>query len=66
MHARLIQKDRRDINEEARDQVRALVGTPEFAKSSDKRKKIEMRFAHLKVHHRFERMRLRGLAGARD
>jgi hypothetical protein len=25
-----------------------------------------MRFAHLKVNHRFERMRLRGLAGARD
>jgi hypothetical protein len=27
---------------------------------------VEMRFAHLKVNHRFERMRLRGLAGARD
>jgi hypothetical protein len=25
-----------------------------------------MRFAHLKVHHGFERMRLRGLTGARD
>jgi hypothetical protein len=25
-----------------------------------------MRFAHLKTHHRFERMRLRGLTGARD
>jgi hypothetical protein len=25
-----------------------------------------MRFAHLKVTHRFERMRLRGLTGARD
>ena len=25
-----------------------------------------MRFAHLKAHHRFERMRLRGLSGARD
>jgi hypothetical protein len=25
-----------------------------------------MRFAHLKVHHAFERMRLRGLTGARD
>jgi hypothetical protein len=23
-------------------------------------------FAHLKTHHRFERMRLRGLSGARD
>jgi hypothetical protein len=25
-----------------------------------------MRFAHLKIHHGFERMRLRGLTGARD
>ena len=25
-----------------------------------------MRFAHLKTHHRFERMRLRGLSSARD
>jgi hypothetical protein len=25
-----------------------------------------MRFAHLKVQHGFERMRLRGLTGARD
>jgi hypothetical protein len=55
-----------DINEEARDRARALMGTPEFAKSRDERKKVEMRFAHLKTHHRFERMRLRGLSGARD
>jgi hypothetical protein len=27
---------------------------------------VEMRFAHLKINHRFERMRLRGLTGARD
>ncbi len=25
-----------------------------------------MRFAHLKTHHGFERMRLRGFSGARD
>jgi transposase len=56
----------RDINEEARDHARALVGTPEFEKSRADRKKVEMRFAHLKVHHHFERMRLRGLTGARD
>jgi transposase len=56
----------RDLNEEARDHARALMGTPEFAKSRDERKKVEMRFAHLKTHHRFERMRLRGLSGARD
>ena len=42
------------------------MGTPEFAKSRDERKKVEMRFAHLKTHHRFERLRLRGLSGARD
>jgi transposase len=56
----------RDINEEARDHARALKATPEFEQSCDARKKVEMRFAHLKVHHRFERMRLRGLTGARD
>jgi len=56
----------RDVNEDARDHARALAGTPEFAKSRDERKKVEMRFAHLKTHHRFERMRLRGLSGARD
>ena len=56
----------RDINEEARDYARSLKGTPEFEQSSDQRKKVEMRFAHLKVQHRFERMRLRGLTGARD
>jgi hypothetical protein len=56
----------RDINEQARDRARALMGTPAFAKSRDDRKKVEMRFAHLKTHHRFERMRLRGLSGARD
>src|SRR3954464_9580230 len=56
----------RDLNESARDHARALMGTPEFDKSRDERKKIEMRFAHLKTHHRFERMRLRGISGARD
>ena len=56
----------RDINEDARDLARALMGTSEFDRSRDERKKVEMRFAHLKTHHRFERMRLRGLSGARD
>lgn len=56
----------RDVNEAARDVARSFVDTPEFERSSDERKKVEMRFAHLKTHHRFERMRLRGLSGARD
>jgi exodeoxyribonuclease V alpha subunit len=62
----LFRKVTRDINEDARDLARALMGTPEFDKSRDERKKVEMRFAHLKTHHRFDRMRLRGLSGARD
>ena len=56
----------RDVHEDARDATRALMDTPEFAKSRNERKKVEMRFAHLKTHHGFERMRLRGLSGARD
>jgi transposase len=56
----------RSVHEEARDQARKLAGTPEFEKSRDERKKVEMLFAHLKTTLRFERMRLRGLSGARD
>src|SRR4051794_19847528 len=56
----------RDINEDARNYARSLKGTPEFERSSNARKKVEMRFAHLKVQHGFERVRLRGLTGARD
>jgi hypothetical protein len=54
------------VHEDARDVARAWMGKPEFDKSRDERKRVEMRFAHLKTHHRFERMRLRGLSGARD
>lgn len=56
----------RDINEDARDVARRKMKTKAFLKSRDLRKRVEMRFAHLKTHHRFERMRLRGLTGARD
>ena len=56
----------RDVNEDARDNARSFVGMPEFDRSRDERKKVEMRFEHLKTHHCFERMRPRGLSGARD
>jgi transposase len=56
----------RDVNEDARDVARRKMGTKAFLKSRDERKRVEMRFAHLKTHHGFERMRLRGLSGARD
>jgi hypothetical protein len=56
----------RDTHEDARDVARRLMRTKAFLKSRDERKRVEMRFAHLKIHHGFERMRLRGLSGARD
>src|ERR1700730_11854710 len=56
----------RDLHEDARDTARRKMKTKAFAKSRDERKRVEMRFAHLKTHHGFERMRLRGLSGARD
>jgi transposase len=56
----------RDVNEDVRDIARALMGTPEYEKSRDERKKVEMKFAHVKSHHNFERLRLRGISGARD
>ena len=46
--------------------TRRKMKTKAFLKSRDLRKRVEMRFAHLKTHHGFERMRLRGLTGARD
>lgn len=56
----------RDLNEDARDVARRKMKTKAFFKSRNQRKRVEMRFAHLKTHHRFERLRLRGLSGARD
>jgi hypothetical protein len=56
----------RDLHEDARDVARRKTKTKAFARSRDERKRVEMRFAHLKTHHGFERMRLRGLSGARD
>lgn len=56
----------RDVHEDARDVARRKMKTKAFLRSRDQRKRVEMRFAHLKTHHGFERLRLRGLSGARD
>jgi transposase len=56
----------RDVDEPIRDHVRALAGTPAFNRSSDERKKVEMAFAHMKRIFKLDRLRLRGLNGARD
>jgi len=37
----------RDVHEDARDQARALIGMPEFDKSRDHRKKVEMRWRRM-------------------
>ena len=46
--------------------VRAPAGTAAFERSARERRKVEMRFAHLKRHLGFRRLRLRGLTGASD
>jgi transposase len=56
----------RNVFEAERERVRALLGTPAFERSAMERKKIEMRFAHLKRHLSFRRLRLRGITGASD
>ena len=56
----------RDIHEHARDVARSFVGTEAFERSRRERKKIEMRFAHLKRILRLGRLRLRGPRGAQD
>ena len=56
----------RDIHEHARDVARSFVGTEGFEQSRRERKKIEMRFAHLKRILRLGRLRLRGPRGAQD
>jgi hypothetical protein len=56
----------RDVHEHARDVARSLAGTDGFEQSRRERKKIEMRFAHLKRILRLGRLRLRGPRGAQD
>ena len=56
----------RDIHEHARDVARLLASTEGFEQSRKERKKIEMRFAHLKRILKLGRLRLRGPRGAQD
>src|SRR5258706_8295201 len=50
----------RSIHEAARDEARRIATTPEY------RQKVEMRFAHLKLILKLDRLRLRGPTGAHD
>ena len=62
----VVRKITRDLNEDVRDAVRALANTEAFQQSRRERKKVEMRFAHMKRILKLDRLRLRGLNGARD
>jgi hypothetical protein len=61
-----VRKVTRDIDEAVRDRVRALANTEAFQRSRRERKKVEMLFAHMKRILKLDRLRLRGLSGARD
>jgi transposase len=61
-----VRKIPRSIYERARDVTRSLAGTEAFEQSRRDRKRIEMRFAHLKRILRLGRLRLRGPRGAQD
>ncbi len=56
----------RDLHEDARDVARALANTEAFEQSRRERKKVEMCFAHMKRIFKLDRLRLRGLSGAKD
>ena len=56
----------RSVHEDARDVARRIAQTPEYRQSRKQRKKVEVLFAHLKRILKLDRLRLRGLTGARD
>jgi transposase len=61
-----IRKIARSVYEPARHVARAIAKTALYQQSRKDRKKVEMLFAHLKRIMKLDRLRLRGLSGARD
>ena len=61
-----MRKIARSVHERAREHARAIAATSEYRQSRRERKKVEMLFAHLKRILKLDRLRLRGLSGARD
>ena len=56
----------RSIYESSRDVARTIAQTPAYRKTRRQRKKVEMLFAHMKRILKMDRLRLRGMSGARD
>ena len=61
-----VRRVQRDVNEAARDIARSLADTDAYHQSAIERKKIERLFAEAKSTLALDRLRLRGLSGARD
>ena len=61
-----IRKVTRSVHESARDVARAVRKTPAYRRTRRQRKQVEMLFAHMKRILKMDRLRLRGLSGARD
>jgi transposase len=59
-------KIHRSVHEAARDLARGLAKTKAYTRSRKDRKKVEMLFAHMKRILKVDRLRLRGITGARD
>jgi transposase len=62
----LARKIARSIHESAREVARRIRTTIQYQRSRYQRKKVEVLFAHLKRILKLDRLRLRGLSGARD
>ena len=56
----------RSQHEAARDVARDIAKTPAYRTTRRQRKQVEMLFAHMKRILKMDRLRLRGLSGARD
>ena len=56
----------RSQHEAARDVAREVAKTPAYQRSRRQRKQVEMLFAHMKRILKMDRLRLRGISGARD
>jgi transposase len=61
-----VRKITRSVHDSARDVARAIAKTDKYKQSRKDRKKVEMLFAHLKRILKLDRLRLRGLSGAKD
>ena len=61
-----VRKIMRSQHENVRDVARAVGRTPAYQQTRRDRKKVEILFAHMKRILKMDRLRLRGLSGARD